>query len=206
MTAETMVSPVRLQDEQAFLSCIVKLSSALSTGEKSPSSSWRYHQNRGPGCKGRTFDVSASKQIAISRGEPNGKAGHVFGRLERHPTSDSGDGATGFPLSMMVARCDFAARYRGKLVVHGAIQLTPASLNIQMFCRSRRTSHCSGMICQVRAMGGELDLQEPSSLADSPTLTVRVFLTSQHLLSITKKYMLMLPTCPLRNLPFPRVD
>lgn len=55
-------------------------------------------------------------------------------------------------------------------------------------------------------MGGELDLQEPSSPADSPTSTVRVFLTSQHLLSITKKYMLMLPTCPLRNLPFPRVD
>lgn len=67
-------------------------------------------------------------------------------------------------------------------------------------------SHSSGMICQVRTGDGGLDLQEPSSLAVSPTSTVRFVLTSQHLLSITKKYMLMLDTCPLRNLPFPCVD
>lgn len=53
---------------------------------------------------------------------------------------------------------------------------------------------------------GGFDLQEPSSLAGSPTPTVRFFLTSQHLLSITKKYMLVLDTCPLRNLPFPCAD
>lgn len=92
-------------------------------------------------------------------------------------------------------------------MVHEATPLTPASLNMHIYSvPAVEPSHCSGMICQVRAMGGELDLQEPSSPADSPTSTVRVFLTSQHLLSITKKYMLMLPTCPLRNLPFPRVD
>lgn len=200
----------------AVLSCTVALSSALPGGQKSSSRQWRRQRKRG--ARLRTSYFSCFGQQADCRVE-NWHQWEI--RSCRWQALSGIPRKTQEPalLACLVdGGCTIRLR-RTLLQAVGSTLAIPHSFHSSQphntptpgepwrrISFSRKTSHSSGMMCQVRAGDWGFDFQEPSSLAGSPTSTVRFFLTSQHLLSITKKYMLVLDTCPLRNAPFPCAD